>query len=863
MAKQVINIGSTANDGTGDPLRDAFDKINDNFTENYTSIAALIAGSGGTGGGAVGTLDPVVISSGVTLSNGDMTATSGTQGGRAYARTVDSVNTGKAGIKFSGTSSALQNVGIGIAVKGANPSYLGDNSLGWYPASSGQFLGYPGGVGTGTHSVSGQTSIYIVFDLAIRKAWVSLDASTYYGPDGNSGDPTTGTNGITLPSGDLVGIIDFQGSGTRAITVDLSGDSWLPSGYDSYVDVVGVVSTTAPEDALTPQDFGAYADGSNHLVSADYATLGDAQAAYDGAYFFLTSTNVQADWAACQAMIYRALGPPGGEHGVSNASLNKRMFFPPGDYWLGGNSLDIKNTVGAIFDGAGRFAVKIRADSKAAFKFDGLWYTQISNFSCRTDGVSTEGAMVVDGNVPGHAYTTRGVQGVTFLNMEFDGGNGPASRCFEMTPLGASGGQGSECIWINCHFINANLCYYQAGYNALSNTFIGGNFQNYVVGMYCWGGTFSVFNTGFQSIQFYNQIMAGDDWGYDIVCGNPGAGENISIRSCRTESAKFLRQFAGISCRVEGVAQNVAMNPWYPSTAYGPAGISREIQADRTAFIATTPGTSGTVEPNWAAVANGATVTDGTITWTRTDFPWLKSNGGISIDFETVGCDVGKIELENPQLTLGMKNLTTATPYQIRDHEGLINCDTTNSGSQTATLPPAYPGRRVLFHKIDPTPNVVMIRSKQWIEGGPFNGSTGYFEYPFGSGRPEDIEFVYSANDGGGEVRWRPVRHEAAPASVIQTSTDYSASLTSDQTIVVDTTAASRNVTLPTKPGENTLPPGRTHIIKKKVAANTVNVNRGGSVATIDGATTKALTAQYTTLIVQSDGTNWNIIGVI
>jgi hypothetical protein len=34
--KQVIGIGTTANDGTGDPIRTAFDKVNDNFTELYT-----------------------------------------------------------------------------------------------------------------------------------------------------------------------------------------------------------------------------------------------------------------------------------------------------------------------------------------------------------------------------------------------------------------------------------------------------------------------------------------------------------------------------------------------------------------------------------------------------------------------------------------------------------------------------------------------------------------------------------------------------------------------------------------------------------------------------------------------------------
>lgn len=35
MAKQTINIGTSANKGDGDPLRTAFTKINQNFTEVY------------------------------------------------------------------------------------------------------------------------------------------------------------------------------------------------------------------------------------------------------------------------------------------------------------------------------------------------------------------------------------------------------------------------------------------------------------------------------------------------------------------------------------------------------------------------------------------------------------------------------------------------------------------------------------------------------------------------------------------------------------------------------------------------------------------------------------------------------------
>lgn len=41
MSQQNINIGTSANDGTGDPLRTAFSKTQDNFTELYAAVSAL------------------------------------------------------------------------------------------------------------------------------------------------------------------------------------------------------------------------------------------------------------------------------------------------------------------------------------------------------------------------------------------------------------------------------------------------------------------------------------------------------------------------------------------------------------------------------------------------------------------------------------------------------------------------------------------------------------------------------------------------------------------------------------------------------------------------------------------------------
>ena len=61
MAKQTIGIGTTAGDGTGDVLRVAFDKVNDNFDEVYSFTGwEQITDTTYTAG------SPLVILSGVT-----------------------------------------------------------------------------------------------------------------------------------------------------------------------------------------------------------------------------------------------------------------------------------------------------------------------------------------------------------------------------------------------------------------------------------------------------------------------------------------------------------------------------------------------------------------------------------------------------------------------------------------------------------------------------------------------------------------------------------------------------------------------------------------------------------------------------
>jgi hypothetical protein len=104
MARQTINIGSSANDGTGDPLRTAFDKINDNFVELYgtdNDINTLDANLD---------VSTFAITTGVT--NGDITVTPNGTG---------SIKLGA--MKFNGTTlssddSTIININEGLVVDG-------------------------------------------------------------------------------------------------------------------------------------------------------------------------------------------------------------------------------------------------------------------------------------------------------------------------------------------------------------------------------------------------------------------------------------------------------------------------------------------------------------------------------------------------------------------------------------------------------------------------------------------------------------------------------------------------------------------------------------------------------------------------
>jgi len=112
MAQQILNVGTTANDGTGDTLREAMIKTNENFTELYASP---------------------LLASGISVSGNEITATRSNDDLILQAAGTGSVVAGALSFKgtsISSTDSTIVNINEGLVVDGTltATSFSGDGS---------------------------------------------------------------------------------------------------------------------------------------------------------------------------------------------------------------------------------------------------------------------------------------------------------------------------------------------------------------------------------------------------------------------------------------------------------------------------------------------------------------------------------------------------------------------------------------------------------------------------------------------------------------------------------------------------------------------------------------------------------------
>tara|TARA_B100000424_G_scaffold225571_1_gene185785 strand:- start:179 stop:1657 length:1479 start_codon:yes stop_codon:yes gene_type:complete len=241
MARQAINIGSSANDGTGDPLRTAFDKINDNFVELY-----------GTDND-INTLDANLdvnnnaITTGVT--NGDVTITPNGTG---------SIKLGA--MKFVGTTmSSDDSTQITIAENIQTTGTLAVSGA----ATLSSTLGVTGAATlSSTLSVSGATTM--LSGLTATSLTTNTIASNGSNADLSIQPSGTGDvlisalriNGTTLDSSDSTTITIAEGVDvTGALTVGSTAAITGALTASSTLNVSGVTTlTTTNIDNLTIQD---------------------------------------------------------------------------------------------------------------------------------------------------------------------------------------------------------------------------------------------------------------------------------------------------------------------------------------------------------------------------------------------------------------------------------------------------------------------------------------------------------------------------------------------------------------------------------------------------------------------------------
>ena len=162
MAKQTVFIGGSPNDGTGDPIRDAFNKVNQNFDEVYSSYTATGAISIGntsvnsvvsnTGGFVTSTNTTVntstvanttVIRIGNTAANATVNSTQisifgNSSLGNATINTI-SINLGNSSVNSSLTQNTLSinaSAVIGGVLANSTTVYLGNATVNWTANSS-------------------------------------------------------------------------------------------------------------------------------------------------------------------------------------------------------------------------------------------------------------------------------------------------------------------------------------------------------------------------------------------------------------------------------------------------------------------------------------------------------------------------------------------------------------------------------------------------------------------------------------------------------------------------------------------------------------------------------------------------------
>ena len=421
MAQETINVGAAPNDGTGDPLRTAYIKTNNNFDELYsraqTTPPTSLFGSLGDEAGMyaydtnyfyycyqdfdgssqiwnqvsqIGNVSVTQIASGnssvsVTDINGDIsTSVNGISnvvvvsdtavavtGGLSVTGNVNSGNINSSAIRATGLISATGTitgsffVGNGSALTGITTSYNDSNVASYLPTYSGGFPVLSANVIT-AGNISGA---YILGNGAFLTGVVTTGTEGATGPQGPSGPQ--GPTGATGASG-LTGATGLQGS-TGAGTTGASGATGPqgPQGPQGLTGATGsgatgLTGSTGPQGPQGPT--GATGSGATGLTGAtgpSISIVSSANVTYTAPYAGSVARTGQSKYA--DTVSVKDFGAVGDGVADDRAAIQtaidtqKRVYFPAGTY-------RVSSAIGCYYQGQvlfgdGRTETVILADN--------------------------------------------------------------------------------------------------------------------------------------------------------------------------------------------------------------------------------------------------------------------------------------------------------------------------------------------------------------------------------------------------------------------------------------------------------------------------------------------------------------------